>query len=137
VDSDQWLNIEPIIGLDTMPSVDADEGTPPGTEDLAQAWAEPVRFSGGAMRRGDGLETDRLKLGSNDQDAASSELFSSEWHMDGGVWDEAATKLDLGRAYVEMDDRQAAEALLVEVAEEGNPEQQAEARELLARIRTN
>jgi pilus assembly protein FimV len=137
VDSDQWLDVEPIIGLDTMPSVDADEGTPPGTEDLAQAWAEPVRFSGGPVRGGGGLGTDRLKLESNEQDAASSELFSSEWHMDGGVWDEAATKLDLGRAYVEMGDRQAAEALLLEVAEEGNPEQQAEARELLVRIEPN
>ena len=53
------------------------------------------------------------------------------------LYDEAATKLDLGRAYVEMDDRPAAEALLLEVAEEGNPEQQAEARELLARIKAS
>ena len=86
---------------------------------------------------GGGLETDHLKLESSEHDTASSELFSSEWHMDGAVWDEAATKLDLGRAYVEMDDRQAAEALLLEVAEEGNPEQQAEARELLARMKPN
>lgn len=138
VDSDQWLDVEPIIGLDTMPSVEADEGTPPATEDLAQAWAEPVRSSRGPMRgAGGGLETDHLKLESSEHDTASSELFSSEWHMDGAVWDEAATKLDLGRAYVEMDDRQAAEALLLEVAEEGNPEQQAEARELLARMKPN
>jgi pilus assembly protein FimV len=138
LDSEQWLNVEPIIGLDTMPSVEADEGTPPGTEDLAQAWAEPVRYPSGPMRGPGGApEADRLKLESNEQEIASSELFSSEWHMDGGVWDEAATKLDLGRAYVEMDDRQAAEALLLEVAEEGNPDQQAEARELLARMKPN
>ena len=138
LDAEQWLDLEPIVGLDTMSSVEAEEGTPPATEDLAQAWAEPVRFQGGPMRgAGGGLETDRFKLESNAQDTAPSELFSSEWHMDGGVWDEAATKLDLGRAYVEMDDRQAAEALLLEVTEEGNPEQQAEARELLARMKPN
>jgi pilus assembly protein FimV len=57
--------------------------------------------------------------------------------MEGGVWDEAATKLDLGRAYVEMNDRQEAEALLLEVVEEGNLAQQAEARELLARLKLN
>lgn len=138
LDSEQEFNFEPIVGLDTIPAVEADEGTAPATEDLAQAWAQPVRLPGGPMRAGgDGMETDRFKLEPNEQDTVSSELFSSQWHMDAGAWDEAATKLDLGRAYVEMADRQAAEELLLEVAEEGNPEQQAEARELLERIKPN
>jgi pilus assembly protein FimV len=72
-----------------------------------------------------------------DLDTDSNDLLSSQWQMDGGIWDEVATKLDLGRAYVAMDDPQAAQAILVEVAEEGNPEQQAEAREILAQLKSN
>ena len=48
--------------------------------------------------------------------------------------DEAATKLDLARAYVEMGDHEGARDILEEVAIEGNEEQKAEARELLKNI---
>jgi len=48
--------------------------------------------------------------------------------------DEAATKLDLARAYVEMGDHEGARDILEEVAIEGNEEQKSEARELLKNI---
>lgn len=48
--------------------------------------------------------------------------------------DEAGTKLDLARAYVDMGDTDMARSLLAEVCEQGNPAQQAEAQELLARL---
>ena len=48
--------------------------------------------------------------------------------------DEAATKLDLARAYIDMDDRDGARDILDEVAREGNDEQKREAAELLRRI---
>lgn len=48
--------------------------------------------------------------------------------------DEASTKLDLARAYIDMGDREGARDILDEVLAEGNAEQQREARELLARL---
>ncbi|MBJ6137765.1 FimV/HubP family polar landmark protein [Marinobacter litoralis] len=48
--------------------------------------------------------------------------------------DEAATKLDLARAYVEMGDGDGARDILEEVALEGNEEQKAEAQELLKNL---
>jgi len=48
--------------------------------------------------------------------------------------DEAATKLDLARAYVEMGDSDGARDILEEVALEGDDEQKAEAQELLKNL---
>lgn len=48
--------------------------------------------------------------------------------------DEAATKLDLAEAYIDMGDDEGARDILAEVIAEGNPEQQAEALEMLARL---
>ena len=67
-------------------------------------------------------------------DSRSSEMLSSQWEMDSGLWDEAATKMDLARAYIEMEDPDAARTILKEVLVEGNDEQQGEASTLLAKI---
>ncbi len=48
--------------------------------------------------------------------------------------DEAATKLDLARAYIDMGDKEGARDILEEVAEEGSPEQREEARSLLKNL---
>ncbi|MBE0484795.1 FimV/HubP family polar landmark protein [Marinobacter sp.] len=48
--------------------------------------------------------------------------------------DEAATKLDLARAYIEMGDSDGARDILEEVALEGNDEQKTEAQELLKNL---
>lgn len=48
--------------------------------------------------------------------------------------DEAATKLDLARAYIDMGDMDGARDILAEVAEEGNDEQRSEAQSLLERV---
>ncbi len=48
--------------------------------------------------------------------------------------DEASTKLDLARAYMDMDDAAGAKEILGEVLQEGNETQQKEARDLLARL---
>jgi len=68
------------------------------------------------------------------EDSASSDLLSSQWQMDSGLWDETATKLDLARAYIEMGDKESARGILQEVGGEGNEEQRAEAQELLRRV---
>ena len=48
--------------------------------------------------------------------------------------DEAATKLDLARAYMDMGDNEGARDILAEVAHEGNEQQREEAVDLLSRI---
>jgi pilus assembly protein FimV len=48
--------------------------------------------------------------------------------------DEAATKLDLAQAYIDMGDSDGARDILNEVVSEGNAEQKTEAREMLSRL---
>lgn len=48
---------------------------------------------------------------------------------------EVATKLDLARAYLEMDDKEGAREILEEVLREGDQEQQSEARSILDEIK--
>ena len=50
------------------------------------------------------------------------------------VWEEASTKLDLARAYLEMGDKEGAREILQEVVAEGGPEQQADAKKLIATL---
>ena len=50
------------------------------------------------------------------------------------TWDEAGTKLDLARAYIEMDDKESAQSILEEVAKEGTDNQKNEARDLMRQI---
>lgn len=95
-------------------------------EDFDAPPAEAGPSSAGAeappeAARGDAID---FKLDSFDLD--DSDTISSG--------DEAATKLDLARAYVDMGDAEMAQALLNEVLSEGSPQQQAEARELIARM---
>ncbi|MCK7578624.1 MAG: hypothetical protein MZV65_24685 [Chromatiales bacterium] len=71
---------------------------------------------------------------SPEQESVPSDLLSSQWQIDSGIWDETATKLDLARAYVEMDDKEAAREILEEVMAEGREEQCSEARAMLERL---
>ena len=50
------------------------------------------------------------------------------------VWEEASTKLDLARAYLEMGDKEGAREILQEVVAEGGPEQQSDAKKLIATL---
>jgi pilus assembly protein FimV len=51
-----------------------------------------------------------------------------------GAGDEASTKLDLARAYMDMGDNDMARSLLNEVTQQGNDQQKKEAQELLKRV---
>ncbi|MBK1694068.1 hypothetical protein CKO09_04865 [Chromatium weissei] len=67
--------------------------------------------------------------------AAPLEVLSdTAWQMNSGSWDETATKLDLARAYLDMDDPEAARDILKEVIAEGREEHQTAARAMLAQI---
>lgn len=50
--------------------------------------------------------------------------------------DEASTKLDLARAYIDMGDNEGAREILLEVEGEGSPEQQQQAKDLIASLGT-
>jgi len=60
--------------------------------------------------------------------------FSADFERDSGSWDEVGIKLDLARAYLQMDDPEAAILLLTEVIAEGTAEQIAEAKTLRASL---
>jgi pilus assembly protein FimV len=61
----------------------------------------------------------------DEEDGGEGELSTS---------DEAATKLDLARAYIEMGDPEGARSILQEVLEEGNDSQKSEAEGLMSQI---
>lgn len=49
-------------------------------------------------------------------------------------WDEAATKLDLAKAYIDMGDAEGARSILEEVAVEGNDDQKRQAADLASQV---
>ncbi|MFB1487641.1 MULTISPECIES: FimV/HubP family polar landmark protein [unclassified Thiocapsa] len=59
------------------------------------------------------------------------DAVAEQWAMDTGIWDENATKLDLARAYIDMDDAASAREILAEVIAEGREVQRSEAQEML------
>jgi pilus assembly protein FimV len=64
---------------------------------------------------------------------SDAELEEDEFDFLSGS-DEASTKLDLARAYIEMDDKEGARDILEEVASEGSDEQVSQAKELMAQL---
>jgi pilus assembly protein FimV len=67
-----------------------------------------------------------------DDTAVSGEEDVSEGLLE--KTDEVSTKLDLARAYLDMNDEESARSILEEVVEEGNERQKAEAEELFAKL---
>lgn len=81
-------------------------------------------------------KADSLDLGDFDlgePDAGGGESVSLEGDAGSGG-DDASTKLDLARAYVDMGDNDMARGLLNEVLQQGNEQQKKEAGELLQRV---
>jgi pilus assembly protein FimV len=68
-----------------------------------------------------------LDLGEESKEASGIE-YSDE---DNTRWQEVATKIDLAKAYLEMDDQEGAKEILDEVLREGDSEQQGAARSML------
>ncbi len=73
----------------------------------------------------DNFSSDAVDLSDDDMDAELDFLADA---------DEAATKLDLARAYIDMGDTEGAKDILAEVVHEGNDEQRKDAVDLLSRI---
>lgn len=95
-----------------------------GPRELPPARPEPIE-----------IESDLLgSTKSQQQPQGTSDISSLQMGPESSLWDEAATKVDLARAYLEMEDAEAARAILQEVLREGNAEQRAEAKEMLNRM---
>ncbi len=84
-------------------------------------------------------ELDRLSQSLEQPPLATPSLVADELPEDESFdflsgTDEAATKLDLAQAYMDMDDRDGARDILAEVINEGSEAQKNEAREMLKRL---
>src|SRR5690606_4246827 len=77
------------------------------------------------------IELDKLDLGFEPDRATFEDPTPSV--LD-GQWHDAATKLDLAKAYQEMGDSEGAREILQEVLHEGDDEQKSEAQALLAKL---
>ena len=77
------------------------------------------------------IEPDKLDLGFDPDRATFEDPTPSV--LD-GQWHDAATKLDLAKAYQEMGDVEGAREILQEVLHEGDDQQKAEAQGLLAKL---
>ena len=84
----------------------------------------------------EGIEFTLDDVGSDENEAdVADDIASSVDDLDFlGDTDEAATKLELGRAYIDMADKDAAIEILNEVIDSGNEEQRDEAKKLLESI---
>ena len=94
-------------------------------EELAALEGEQSQASQGHQEETGDMESGDTSTGSEDSDDEFDFLEGT---------DEAGTKLDLARAYVEMGDADGARDILEEVAREGSEEQQQEAQRLLSEL---
>ena len=109
---------------------DADRVLPlkPATEvKSASLPSAPAQFG----HPGGALELDKLDLSFDPERPAFEDPTPSV--LD-GQWHDAATKLDLAKAYQEMGDTDGAREILQEVLHEGDDQQKSEARSLLAKL---
>jgi pilus assembly protein FimV len=157
--ADELLELD-LSALDAMTEMPSEPGRPPDAgvpgpedgdaglprlEDLPDLSIEALEPSAGADVAIEDAPTDDVRLtgverrGLQDQDRAPTESGAdgSEaggWSLEVDELDEVALKLDLARAYLDMDDTDAAVVILNEVVAEGRDDQQAAARDLLAKI---
>ncbi|MEJ2043187.1 MAG: FimV/HubP family polar landmark protein [Reinekea sp.] len=106
--------LEPVV--DELTSIDLDSDL----DDLGEAAEAEMLFDDPLQQLAASLDSE-------------AELEEDEFDFLSGN-DEASTKLDLARAYIEMEDKDGARDILEEVASDGNDDQKAQAQELLAQL---
>ncbi|WP_296805643.1 FimV/HubP family polar landmark protein [Thiocapsa sp.] len=120
LDLDAFLDAGP-------PPVDTPQVNTPGAQPEASLPSPGVPKNEVGPSAGDALGSAPLPDGLAHPDDGLSE----QWAMDSGIWDENATKLDLARAYIDMDDLASARDILQEVIADGREEQRREAQDML------
>jgi pilus assembly protein FimV len=96
-------------------------GTRPETDSVSPALARPQAA----------IDLDKLDLSFDPKNTTFEDPTPS---VADGQWHDAATKLDLAKAYQEMGDVEGAREILQEVLHEGDDNQKAEAQALLAKL---
>ena len=117
---------EPAVEPDPEPETESQ--SEPSAESASTSAREPGEAPGAADESGEPPEG--LHPLEADESAAWDEFEDDVADLLNDV-DEVGTKLDLARAYIDMGDAEGARGILEEVVEEGNEEQQQEARSLL------
>jgi len=131
------------LSLDDL-SLDDEEPTQvsmPAVEPSATVQRAPVSEPAATVQR-DAVDLDELSLEDDATSARPALEPALEQALTGddddfdflGDTDENATKLDLAKAYIDMGDSEGARDILQEVMSEGNPQQQQEAKQLLAQV---
>ncbi len=92
-----------------------------------ESWSARNKPAAGDVGGAEALDFEAAESG-NGEDAAAEDEGGN------GQWDEAATKLDLARAYIDMGDKAGARSILDEVIREGNAKQRDKAAELAAQL---
>lgn len=91
-------------------------------------------LAGNAMKSASGLPElglDNINLDIEDSNSADKISETSDLNDESEQWQEVETKLDLAKAYQEMDDKEGAKEMLEEVIRDGNAKQKKAARKLL------
>jgi len=110
-------------------------GTDEGTSSLDSSDMDASLDMGDFSLESGSDDTDLSFGGGGDEEVAVA--VAPEVEEVGGSaeqWDEAATKLDLAKAYIDMGDAEGARSILEEVAVEGNDDQKKQAAELASQI---
>ncbi|WP_236189384.1 FimV/HubP family polar landmark protein [Pseudomonas pharyngis] len=143
LDLDEGVKDLPLVETPTVADVPQDDLELPADFDLSlademdAAPAEPDAFA--AELDDVNAELDRLSSSINEPsfteaDAAlGDDLGEDDFDFLSGT-DEAATKLDLAQAYIDMGDNDGARDILNEVISEGNDKQKSEASEMLSHL---
>ena len=109
-----------------------DEADKPAPLHQVETKPQPAEGDSVALARPQAaIELDKLDLSFDAEQATFEDATPSV--LD-GQWHDAATKLDLAKAYQEMGDVEGAREILQEVLHEGDDEQKAEAHSLLAKL---
>ncbi|CRI67581.1 hypothetical protein THIOKS170001 [Thiocapsa sp. KS1] len=116
------LDLDAFLDAESRP-LDSPEGEPEWALPRLDLPTMPAASGTSAVSWSEEAPVDRL--------GTPDDALSGQWAMDSGIWDENATKLDLARAYIDMDDVASARDILQEVIADGREEQRSEARELL------
>ncbi len=134
-DLDADLDGDSAPALEDELSVETESGAQPAEpESSSEAVAEDVDEDQMFEEALSGLSKEEsADTASSESPEASDEDMDAELDFLADT-DEAATKLDLARAYIDMGDADGARDILEEVRQEGNEEQQKDAEELLGRI---
>jgi len=131
------VDVKPDPVVNDIARFNVDDGVDQSQNEYLEAGLEPPRVVEEEAVLEFKLDSSVEKVGSEDLSTSPLEVEqeASEEPLLSSAEDESATKLDLARAYLDMEDFQGAITLLKEVLEKGNDTQQQEAKNMLDEVK--